>query len=224
MPEATHGRSGPGLSDRGAKAPIGLLAIDLYNCVFPTAGDPGAGIGGRDERSCGIHATQAIAPIEGLLALGRRNGFPIIYTTSARRSSASPIEVGATRRRHPTAEATAAEGRDDARDYEILPNFRPEAGEPVVEKLRASAFFGTDLLDRLEKSRIKTVVMCGESTSGCVRASAVDAFSHGFDVIVVEDCVFDRNLISHKVNLFDLHQKYAEVVPLATLRRHLAAQ
>ena len=73
-------------------------------------------------------------------------------------------------------------------------------------------FFGTLLVAHLIRAGVKSLILCGESTSGCLRASAVEAYSHGFDVTVVEECCFDRSLISHKVSLFDLHHKYASVL------------
>ncbi len=82
----------------------------------------------------------------------------------------------------------------------------------MVRKQRASAFYGSPLAAYLVQRGVDSVIICGESTSGCVRASAVDAFSPGFHVTLVEECVFDRSVISHKVNLFDLHQRYGDVM------------
>ena len=82
----------------------------------------------------------------------------------------------------------------------------------VITKQRASVFYGTPLMAHLTQLGIQTLIVCGESTSGCVRASAVDAYSHGFHVVLVEECCFDRSLLSHKVNLFDMHHKYTDVM------------
>ena len=78
----------------------------------------------------------------------------------------------------------------------------------VITKQRASVFFGTPLVAHLTQLGVQTLIICGESTSGCVRATAVDAYSHGFHVVLVEECCFDRSILSHKVNLFDMHHKY----------------
>ena len=91
----------------------------------------------------------------------------------------------------------------------------------IIRKQRASAFFGTPLVAHLNMLGIRTIVMCGESTSGCVRASCVDAFSYGLNVVLVEECCFDRALISHKINLFDMHHKYADVVDVDVVVKHL---
>ena len=68
---------------------------------------------------------------------------------------------------------------------------------------------------------MRSVIICGERTSGCVRATAVDAYSHGFHVALVEECCFDRSPLSHKVNLFDLHHKYADVLHVDAVLAHL---
>lgn len=90
-------------------------------------------------------------------------------------------------------------------------------GEPVLVKQGASAFFGTDLADLLREARIDTVIIVGVSTSGCVRATAVDAVQHNFVPIVVRDAVGDRDDAVQQSALYDLQAKYAEVVGLAQL-------
>lgn len=99
---------------------------------------------------------------------------------------------------------------------------RPET-EPVLFKKYASAFFGTDLLTRLNTRRVDTLILTGCTTSGCVRATAVDGLQNGFRVMVVREAVGDRARSAHEQSLFDLHQKYADVVSvdevLAYLRR-----
>jgi len=90
----------------------------------------------------------------------------------------------------------------------------PEPGETVISKQYASAFFGTTLASTLTALAVDTVLLAGLSTSGCVRASAVDACQHGFIPLVVRDAVGDRHPAPHEANLFDLQAKYAEVVTL----------
>jgi maleamate amidohydrolase len=91
----------------------------------------------------------------------------------------------------------------------------------VLAKTNASAFFQTSLQAYLVKERVDTVIVCGVSTSGCVRASAVDAHSHGYTTFVIDDCCFDRSYFSHCTNLFDLNAKYATVLSLEELRQLL---
>ena len=90
----------------------------------------------------------------------------------------------------------------------------------MIRKQRASAFFGTPVAAQLNMLGVGIVVICGELTSGCVRASAVEAQEHGFHVVVVEECWFDRNIVSHKVSLFDLHHKYVDVMHLDEVVEH----
>lgn len=90
----------------------------------------------------------------------------------------------------------------------------PLAGEWVLEKTKASAFNGTPLVSYLVRHGIDTLVVCGVSTSGCVRATVVDAFSAGFVVFVVEPACFDRSEFAHAANLFDIEQKYGTVIGL----------
>ncbi len=96
-----------------------------------------------------------------------------------------------------------------------LPGLVPADDEVVVTKQHASGFFGTDLADRLRAANLDTVVVCGVSTSGCVRATATDASAHGFVPFVVREAVGDRTPAVHDANLFDLNAKYADVISLA---------
>ena len=82
-------------------------------------------------------------------------------------------------------------------------------------------FFGTPLIAHLRKVGADSLIIFGESTSGCVRASTVDAYSYGFHNVVVEECTYDRSMLSHKVNLFDLHHKYADVMHVDEVIEHL---
>ena len=98
----------------------------------------------------------------------------------------------------------------------------PVDGETVISKQYASAFFGTSLVSTLTALGIDTLLIAGVSTSGCVRASAVDACQHGFIPLVVRDAVGDRHPAPHDANLFDLQAKYAEVISLESAERYLA--
>lgn len=104
----------------------------------------------------------------------------------------------------------ALDGRLDARDV-----------DQVIVKKYASAFFGTDLLTRLVSARADTLVIMGCTTSGCVRATAVDALQSGIRPIVVEDAVGDRSEAAHSQSLFDLQQKYADVLPSTAVIAHI---
>lgn len=88
----------------------------------------------------------------------------------------------------------------------------PTADEFVVEKTKASAFFGTPLLTFLHQRRVDSLLVVGTTTSGCVRASVVDAASHGYPVVVAAEACFDRSNFAHAANLFDIQMKYGSVV------------
>jgi maleamate amidohydrolase len=104
---------------------------------------------------------------------------------------------------------------------EVVPALAPAANEPVVTKQYASAFFGTSLASTLRAQGVDCVLLAGMSTSGCVRASGVDALQHGFIPVVVADACGDRHPQPHEANLFDLNAKYADVMTLAQLQAAL---
>lgn len=195
-------------------APAALVAVDLYEQVYRGGNKPVAELVAEHPMSCGEHAFAAIAPTQRLFAAARAAGLPVFYSTGDTRPESKPGFVTATQRR----------ARFDPEGYRIRPEFAPQPGDVVVTKQRASAFYGTPLAAHLTQLGIRTVIMCGETTSGCVRASAVDAFSAGWHVVLVEECCFDRVLLSHKVNLFDLHHKYADVMHLEEVLAVLGEQ
>ncbi len=190
-----------------------LLAIDLYNLVYEGGPKPVHEVVKEHKSSCGIYAHNAIKPTQELFAMARSKGIPVIYTTSETRKEAKPKTVRSTNRRVDEIGASA---------YEIYHDFKPEAGDLIIYKERASGFFGTPLIAHLTRMGIGSLIVCGETTSGCVRASAVDAYSNGFHTALVEECCFDRSLLSHKVNLFDLHHKYADVMHLDEVKKDLS--
>jgi maleamate amidohydrolase len=104
---------------------------------------------------------------------------------------------------------------------DIVDELPPAAGDMVIEKQNASAFFGTNLASTLVWMKVDTVIITGCSTSGCVRATAVDAVSCGFRVIVPEECVGDRHPDPHRSNLFDIDAKYGDVVSLSETLAYL---
>lgn len=106
---------------------------------------------------------------------------------------------------------------------ELDPRLGREARDGVVLKKYASAFFGTDLATRLTARRVDTILLAGCTTSGCVRASAVDGLQHGFRVMVVRETVGDRNPAAHLQSLLDLQTKYADIVTMAQVEDYLGA-
>lgn len=189
-----------------------LLAIDLYELAYQGGAKPVAELHRTFPSSCGENAWAAIEPTKRLFAAARAAGLPVFYSTTDARPDSLPTVVTATKRKRLP---------PDPAVYAIRADFKPQPGDVVITKQRASAFYGTPLLAHLTQLGVHTVIICGESTSGCVRASAVDAYSNGFHVVLAEQCCFDRSLISHKVNLFDLHHKYADVMHTDEIVAHL---
>ncbi len=185
-----------------------ILAIDLYRKAYGGGNVPVREANRSHPGSCGQNAWKAIEPTQRLFEAARAAGVPIIYSTR----HADTGGVKSTNRK------LGAESEDQ---YAIIDALAPQPGELVIYKERASAFFGTPLIAHLRQLRVESLIICGESTSGCVRASTVDAYSHGFHNVVVEECTFDRSMLSHKVNLFDLHHKYADVMHTDQVVTHL---
>jgi len=162
--------------------------------------------------ACGPAAWEAMPRIARLIELFRGLKRPVVFTRS---------DLDATTF---TGKATHSKraGKPPARFNEFPPAIAPREDEWVLEKTKASAFFQTPLSIYLVEQGVDTAVVCGVSTSGCVRATAVDAFSHGFKTVVVDDCCFDRSHFAHCANLFDLQAKYAAVLSLHELERLIA--
>ena len=188
-----------------------LLVIDFINGF----NDPDAFGGGNIQAAIDETAT--------LLAEARHLGLPIVYTTHVYAEDGS--EDGVFNLKMPR----MAEGlRRGSRAVEVVAELEPRPGERVIEKHYPSAFFSTDLAGWLAHRGVDTAIVTGCTTSGCVRATVVDAMGHGFRPIVPRECVGDRASGPHEANLFDMDQKYADVMPLAEvldeLRRLFPAQ
>jgi nicotinamidase-related amidase len=196
-----HGLAGRvGFGERPA-----LIVVDFV-CAYTTPGSPLYAAPGVPD------AVQASVPV---LEAARAAGILVIYTTVA----------------------YAADGRDGGRFLEkvpalrqltsdsplaqIVPELPPAPGELVIEKKYASAFFGTHIAATLTAARVDTVILVGCSTSGCIRASAVDGMQYGFRVIVPRECVGDRAPGPHEANLFDIDGKYGDVVSVDEVLAYL---
>lgn len=158
--------------------------------------------------SCGSSGWAVLPSIKQLLDACREKGMCVVYT---RGDLSTKYLIGT-----PTKAGPRPENPEVGLKRQEIPELvAPCAGEWILEKSRASAFFATPLATYLRMKGVDSVVVTGCVTSGCIRASVVDAFSHGFRVFVVEDCVFDRGELSHLVNLYEMNAKYADVITLA---------
>jgi nicotinamidase-related amidase len=163
--------------------------------------------------SCGESAWVALPKIRELLDGARRNSIPVLYTRQAPRSNA--VEAGQWAAKN----SRVFEVPDDPNSIanQIPEMIAPWPSERVIDKDKPSAFFGTPILSYLIALGVDSLIVAGTSTSGCVRATVVDGFSLNFRMLVAEDGCFDRGEASHKVNLFDMHAKYADVLPIAEI-------
>jgi maleamate amidohydrolase len=177
------------------EAPFGLLLIDFVNGFA----DPDVFGGGN--------IPAAIDRSVGLLRAARANGWPVAHSRIVFADDGSDNNIFSIK----------VPGMLTLKEHEpgsaIVDALAPAAGELVVRKTVPSAFFGTSLAAWLTQRGVRTLIVAGCVTSGCVRASVVDAMSLGFRPLVVSDCVGDRALGPHEANLFDMAQKYAAVMP-----------
>lgn len=192
------------VSGYGAAGPLpqrpALLVIDVtYDFCGPEGADRVAAARAC-RTACGPAAWAAVAQIAPLLAAARDGGAPVIFTRR------DPARLAQRRRK------SARSGEDDPAGNEIVAPIAPAPGEPVIGKTKPSAFWRTDLAERLAQWGCDGVVLTGGTTSGCVRATAVDAFNHNLSVLLVAEAVFDRFDASHAMSLFDLQAKYADLV------------
>lgn len=146
--------------------------------------------------------------IKRLLDAAREKKFPIIYSVGT--PWKKPAERGRWLSTPSPPEAMP-----------IWPDIAPAPEDLIITKRRPSVFFGTDLASCLTFYNVDTLIITGMTTSGCVRATVIDAFSYNYYVIIPEECVADRGDISHRISLFDMHMKYADVLPLAQVEEYL---
>src|SRR5579875_3737345 len=153
--------------------------------------------------SCGDVAWRAVARIERLLVLFRARGWPVLYPHVAPKEG---FDAGRLSDKVPAIMTVARKG------YEFVREIAPREGDILLPKKHPSAFFGTPLASYLINLQADTLVVTGCTTSGCVRGSVVDGFAYNFRILVPHECVYDRSQVSHAVNLFDMSEKYADVV------------
>jgi len=174
-----------------------LIIIDILKAFT----DPAAPLGANLEPQLA-----AIAP---LLAAAHARGRPVIFS-SVRYDEADVRDAGIWARKMKGVTSLQADGKG----WELDPRLDFRGGDTLLYKKYASCFFGTDLVPKLLANAIDTLIITGCTTSGCVRATAVDACQNGFRPIVVREAVGDRSAAAHAQSLFDLDAKYADVVGL----------
>lgn len=189
-----------------------LIAVDLYDLVYDGGALPVVELMEEFPASCGEYAWNALPTTIELFAAVRSRGIPIIHVNYDSREETDPRNV------HPT---NRKRRQSNLALYTIKEELKPAPGELVIYKKRASAFFGTPLSAFLNEMQVDSLLVIGESTSGCLRSTAIEGWSFGYPVTVIEDGCFDRSLLNHKVSLFDLHVKYATVAKLSDVMNAL---
>jgi maleamate amidohydrolase len=199
-----------------------LLLIDLYRWVFGDKPEPVLEAINTWPGSCGRAGWNAVPHIQTLLKKAREVAIPIVHVTGLGDETGVKGWNKSRGAQGPSVMSPEASERYGRR-HEIIDEVKPLPGEALLRKASPSAFWGTPLVGHLNFLNVDTLITCGESTSGCVRASVVDGCTYRFRMIVAEECVFDRTEASHAINLFDMNQKYADVLPLAEVLQYLDA-
>lgn len=195
-----------------------LMIVDVTYAFCGQDGDDLATSTTTFRNSCGPQAWVAVDAMASLVKIARHSGVPVLYTKPVR-----PRKDGFNRGRWLDKNRRGREDITPApRAYDIVDPIAPTDHDIVVEKEKPSAFFGTPVEAYLSDLGVDTVVICGGVTSGCIRSTAIDAFSYNYRVAVVEEGTFDRLQAPHWINLFDMDQKYADVVPLVEVQDYLA--
>lgn len=162
--------------------------------------------------SCGDVGWQAVERIRDLVEVFRAGEMPVLYPHVAPKRAYDAGRLGA--------KVPAIMDVPD-RGYEFVEEVAPQEGDILLPKRHPSAFFGTALVSYLVDLRVDSLVVTGCTTSGCVRSTVVDAFAYNFRVTVPSDAVYDRAQSVHQVNLFDMAQKYADVLPASEVVQHV---
>jgi len=175
----------------------------------------------RWRNSCGAEAWEGVKAIKRLLAAARARGLPVIYSTGTRRDDdwdrGSWNWKNSRAAERPRTQGSGQDGNT------IVPDIAPLPQDIVIEKLKPSAFFGSPLLSFLVLLGADSLIVAGTTTSGCVRATVVDAFSNNYRVALVEEGCFDRSQASHALSLCDMNAKYADVVGLEETLAYIEA-
>src|SRR5215469_7908729 len=198
----------------GARAGWGkrpaLLIIDVNYAFCGDKREPIMESVKRWPTSCGEDAWDALPVLGRVIETARAQGVPVIYTTGISRED--KWDMGSWRFKNARSDEAPAARQSNHDGNEIMPQIAPGPRDIVVPKQKPSGFHGTNLLSYLTLLGCDSVIVCGTTTSGCVRGTVIDSFSYNFRTAVVEDGCFDRSQASHAINLFDMHAKYADVV------------
>ena len=213
--------SGFGATGGFGKRPA-LLVIDVSYGFAGDRPEPILDSIRRWSNSCGAESWDAIAQIKLLAEAFRARNMPVIYTTGVVRPDG--WDIGSWGWKNNRTQESVPRPAQNLDANAIVSEIAPMPQDIVVLKQKPSGFFGSNLASYLTLLGADSVVVTGTTTSGCVRATVIDAFSLNYRVAVAEDACFDRSQASHAINLCDMHAKYADVMPSAEIVNHIMAQ
>jgi nicotinamidase-related amidase len=201
----------------GAANRPAFLVVDVTYTFVGDTPEPTVEAIKKRRNACGQQAWDAVGVLQRLIPAARAKGLPVIYTRAGDRPDLQKFGAGALK----TASSPTPPSTRNLRDgNDIVDEIAPEPGDIVIGKAKPSAFFGTPLLSYLVALKVDSLFVTGGSTSGCVRASVVDAFSNNYPCTLIADGCFDRFHASHAMTVFDLGTKYAEIASgMAALAR-----
>ena len=221
--DRAHLAASPAKGRYGFGRRAAVLSVDNYRKAVGDRPEPLLDAIRTWPGSTGLAGWAALEQTVTLLAAARAAGVPVIHVTAlGEEQSGMPGWGARLGGRHSSRPRTPEEEDRHRRRLDIVDEAAPLAGEVVLRKTAPSAFFGTPLAAHLIGAGIDTLIVCGESVSGCVRATVVDGCSLRLHMVVVEECVYDRHEASRAINLFDMDQKYADVLPLTEVTDWLA--
>jgi len=212
--------SGYGINNGFGQRPA-LLVVDMSYGFTGDKSEPLLESIKKWHNSCGEAAWQTIPVINALTHAFRAKRLPVIYTTGSFRPDG--WDMGSMLWKNRRTGVAPEHIRPNVDPNQIINKIAPQPQDIVLLKQKPSAFLGTNLLNYLVLLQCDSIVVTGTTTSGCVRATAVDAYSYNYRVIVVENAVSDRFELSHAASLFDMQVKYADVVPSVTVLEYVGS-
>jgi nicotinamidase-related amidase len=171
--------------------------------------------------SCGEEGWESVKVIRSLIDVARPKGIPVIYTTGIRRADNWDSGSWSWKNKR-NGEELQIKRQTNFDGNTIVADIAPGPRDLVIRKQKPSGFFGTPMLSYLVLLGCDSIILTGTTTSGCVRATCLDAFSNNFRVTLVEEACFDRSQASHAINLCDMHAKYADVMPATDVLSFMA--
>jgi nicotinamidase-related amidase len=214
--------SGFGARPQGFGKRPALLVIDVNYAFLGDGPAPILESVRRWRNSCGEEGWEAVKLIRPLIDLCREKGVPVIYTTGMDRRPDLWDRTSANWKNGRGGENPKAAGLSEHNGNDIVAEIAPGPRDIVIRKPKPSGFFASPLLSYLVHLGCDSVIVAGTATSGCVRATVLDAYMNNFRVAVAEEACFERCEASHAMSLFDMNSKYADVTPVQAVMDFLA--